>query len=268
MNVICLFFYLFFYLTYINVYLQISSSEIDLDTSFVYTEVFKHVQSMFIQLSRVDFIDEYFFIRFHRLRIVKLAVNNFKQLFNNSNQTKWLTNLNHQTRVNLNDPNDVSRNRDNQLMIELNDLNNKYDFPEKDFCYFESYPHENLVFPVIETKPNLECTCTLIWLLKNKSLFAKSIELLNTKSVSQCLKNPNFERIVSECQFNKKIDACANEEKSKWCKSRNELVFTNSFETLSTVFIVLWVLTTVALCFSLYLTFRYKRADTTFSFFS
>ena len=246
--------------------LQISSSEIDLDTSFVNTGVFRHVQSMFVQLSTVNFIDEYFFSRFHRLRIVKLAVNNFKQLFNNSNQTKWLRNLNHQTRVNLEDPNDVSRNRDNQLMIELKDLNNKYDFPEQDFCYYESYPHENLVFPVIETKPNLECTCTLIWLLKNKSLFAKSIELLNTKSVSKCLKNPNFDSIVSECQFNKKKDACANQEKSKWCKTKNELVSTNSFKTLSTVFIILWGFSTVALCFTLYLTLRYKRADSNFSF--
>jgi len=174
--------------------LQIYNSEIDLDTNYIYLEVFRRVQSMFVQLSTINSIEENFFANFQQLRFIKLSIYNFRELFNKD--TKWMKNLNNPISVNLSDPVEVNANNNNQMIIDLKDLNNQYDFPEKDFCFFEKFPHENLVFPAIETKANLDCTCTLMWLLKNKNLFAKDIQLLNTKSVSNCLKSPNFNQVI------------------------------------------------------------------------
>ena len=237
--------------------LQIFNSEIDLDTSLVYPEVFRRLNSLLIQLSNVTSVEENFFTHFRDLKIVELSIMNFQELF--AKDLKWIRNLNYGVKVNLSDPEDVNNNKDKQLILELKDLNKKYDYPEKDFCNFQDYPHERLVFPLIETKDNLECTCTLMWLIKNKNLFSQIIEFLNTSSVSNCLQNPKFDSIISECEFNKKIEACRC-----GCKG-NDQVPTNSYETLSTVFIILWVIVTVALCFTLYVIFRYKKADPNFS---
>jgi len=232
--------------------LQIYSSEIDLNTNYIYPEVFRRLQSMFVQLSTVNNIEETFFKNFRELRLIKLGINNFRQLFNKD--TKWLRNLNFPIKVNLSDPGEVNRNRENQMIIELNDFNKQYDFPEKDFCFFESFPHEHLVFPVIEAKENLECTCTLMWLIKNKNLFARDIRLLDTKSVSNCLNSKKFDSIISDCDFNKKKEKCNNAQ-----------VSTNSFETLFIIFVILWVISTIALGFTIFVIFRFKKADPNFS---
>ena len=178
-------------------------------------------------------ISEDFFTYFSKLKIFALEIYNFEEFINF--EPHWLRHLNSEVKVNLSNPNDINRYKDRQMILELTDLSKTYLYPEKDFCLFRHFPHEKLVFPIIETKQNLECSCTLMWLLKNKSLFT-NIDELKTSSVENCLFNKDFDKIVSNCDFNKKIEECKEQ--------REE---TTDYQTLATVFIVFAVLLLVSL---------------------
>jgi hypothetical protein len=79
-------------------------------------------------------------------------------------------------------------------------------YPEEDFCLFKNFPHSKLVVPKINTKPDLQCTCTLLWLIQYKSLYQEgALNYLDTPSVSKCLDDPNFEALVNNCNFELKI---------------------------------------------------------------
>jgi hypothetical protein len=138
-------------------------------------------------------ISEDFFTYFSKLKIFALEIYNFEEFINF--EPHWLRHLNSEVKVNLSNSNDINRYKDRQMILELTDLSKTYLYPEKDFCLFRHFPHEKLVFPIIETKQNLECSCTLMWLLKNKSLFT-NIDELKTGSVENCLFNKDFDKIL------------------------------------------------------------------------
>jgi len=213
--------------------LQIINSNIDLNTDLVYPEVFKKMTIFRVIDSVLTSIGEDFFTYFSKLKIFALEIYNFEEFINF--EPHWLRHLNSEVKVNLSNPNDINRYKDRQMILELTDLSKTYLYPEKDFCLFRHFPHEKLVFPIIETKQNLECSCTLMWLLKNKSLFS-NVDELKTSSVENCLFNKDFDKIVSNCDFNKKIEECKEQ--------REE---TTDYQTLATVFIVFAVLLLVSL---------------------
>jgi len=66
-----------------------------------------------------------------------------------------------------------------------------------------------MVFPVINAAPNLPCTCTLLWLLKNKDLYrGDRADGLETESTRNCLMSQNFDQMIEECRFDSKITEC------------------------------------------------------------
>ena len=89
-----------------------------------------------------------------------------------------------------------------QMIIEFNDESNTYAYPEEDFCNFMHFPHENYVFPLINTKRNLTCTCTLLWLIQNLN---ESEKILETKATRPCLRDTNFGAQLLNCDFKQKL---------------------------------------------------------------
>jgi len=47
-----------------------------------------------------------------------------------------------------------------------------------------------------------------MWLLKNKDLFTKGVDMLKTKSVENCLMSKDFDNIISNCDFSSKLNSC------------------------------------------------------------
>ena len=63
-----------------------------------------------------------------------------------------------------------------------------------------------LVVSKINTKPNLEFTCTLLYLLEYKSLYQEgTLNDFDTPSVNKCLNDPNFDQLVINFDYNNKI---------------------------------------------------------------
>lgn len=170
-------------------YLQIQSSNIDLlDTSLLDKNVFKYLEKLSIEFSNLNRIDENLFKCFKYLKRVNLWLYNLNELL--QTDTKWIQFLNY-------------NKTDEQLVIEFNDETNSYEYSEEDFCLFKKFPHERLVFPILNSRNSLNCSCTIMWLISN---WNKSEKNIITGSVSSCLKN--FELRVQQCNFELKIKKC------------------------------------------------------------
>jgi hypothetical protein len=48
-----------------------------------------------------------------------------------------------------------------------------YEFPEEDFCMFANYPHEKLIFTVVNIYSN-SCSCTILWVYKHMAFYVQN----------------------------------------------------------------------------------------------
>ena len=196
----------------------IEESDFNLSSNLLDKFVFKNIYIFRILKSFLRDVQNDLFKSFSYLRIIEIQAYNFMEfvqftLNNNSNNTSWLSYLNINISVDLTNQLDFNNNKEYKMQLYLTDLNETYLYPEEDFCLFKDFPHSKLVVPKINTKPNLECTCTLLYLLKYKSLYQEgTLNDLDTPSVNKCLNDPNFDQLVMNCDFNNKIKFVCNRE--------------------------------------------------------
>ena len=182
--------------------LHIQSSHIRLDNELLDRNVFKYVRKLSIEFSSLAFIEPDLLKWFKSLRQINLWLFNFGEFIRGSNN-KWLHYLNHDLNVNLSNANQVDSYRDKQILLELNDEKNEYEYPDEDFCLFKYFPHHKLVYPLIKSNKNLNCSCTLIWLLRYSTY---SSESLKTDAVSDCFYN--FDYMVRKCFLSERLKNC------------------------------------------------------------
>ena len=120
------------------------------------------------------------------LKQVHLALNNFDLFFRNATLT-WLT-------VGLN-----ANNRVKETTLVLEDLSQRYEFPDEDFCLFRNFPHARNIFPVIRSREKLTCTCTLQSLLQNWVKYSDK-NLIATTSVAHCLSDEIYNSTCAELE--------------------------------------------------------------------
>ncbi|RNA35700.1 hypothetical protein BpHYR1_003364 [Brachionus plicatilis] len=94
-----------------------------------------------------------------------------------------------------------------KLYLILEDLNKDYEYPDKDFCKFIYFPHKNYVFPIIHSRVDMECTCSLTWLLMNYKLENDVTQIsMKTTTVRKCFQD--MEQRIVECNFTVKLAKC------------------------------------------------------------
>ena len=111
-----------------------------------------------------------FLKRFEQLNMITLALSNMREFFHKG--TKWIELLNGHVYADLNKT-DINLDQDlESSMKTLRFVYRKskvtfdsiYSYPREDFCLFKSFPHANLVMPIIMPGARLKCTCTLKYL--------------------------------------------------------------------------------------------------------
>ncbi len=127
--------------------------------------------------------------------------------------------------VNLSDSEYVTAQ---QMIIEFNDESNTYTYPEEDFCNFVHFPHENRVFPLINTKQDLSCTCTLLWLIQRHN---ESEKVLETRAIQNCWRSGDLRQRIMKCNFDQKVSECLRKSQRRYYSSSgnnsNSLGFLN-----------------------------------------
>ncbi len=184
-------------------YLSLINAKLDkLDSTLVDRDVFSNLKTFQI-LGSLNEIQTDFFNTFKFLKSILFELFNFSEFIRNNSE--WMAYLKND---NIYDSN-KSLQRD--LLIILNDKNKQFEYADSDFCLFRHFPNENLVYPVIKTKFNLTCSCTLFWLLKNWKMYKskQGSNIIQTQSVDKCINNNEmFEDDIEKCDLNRRIIEC------------------------------------------------------------
>jgi hypothetical protein len=190
--------------------LHIQSSVVKLDNLFLDKIVFKSLEKLSIEFSYLVSIKTDLFAAFHHLKQINLWIFNMRSfLYATLDDNKWMSFINRE-------------NASEQVYIEFNDEKSEYDFPDKDFCLFKHFPHANRVFPILKNsnrKRNLNCTCTIVWLLKEWHHADKNIR---TELISSCFRSKSsyfdfssdkdfsqhFQSLIEKCNLNERVQKC------------------------------------------------------------
>lgn len=186
--------------------LHIQSSDVALDSKLLDRNVFYYLEKLVIELSNLTSIEENVFEPLKHLKRVQLSLYNFESFIRNQDLA-WMRHLNGEISVRMDNETELDENKQNHMELELTDESRIYDYPDRDFCMFRNFPHSKLVFPVIKTAPGLNCSCTLLWLLKHHKVSTSGA--LNTSSVSACLESPDLDKMMDKCNFNSRLKRCA-----------------------------------------------------------
>ncbi len=203
------------------------SVSLNLNNQLFDMNLFSRINSLLVDNSILNDIQDDLFSDFNELKSIELKLNNFKDFVEQSSM-KWLNSLNTNVTTDSNNTDDQR-----QMFITLTDLISTYEYPDDDLCKFKDFPHERLVFPVINTKPNLNCTCTLIWLIQYKDRVSGGPQRLETSSTKNCLNNPDFNSKVLDCNFPNRLTECDFAPTNDKCKFKKNSISCSNFSTFS-----------------------------------
>jgi hypothetical protein len=169
--------------------LDILNAELEtLDQTVLSKKVFEKLRKLSYSESIFEPENELFlkiepnlFTSFEYLTEFSLSINRMESFFKNADSLDWLFKS-------------INYKEMNEFKLILTDLSQQYEFPDSDLCLFKEFPHDRKVFPIINTKANLTCSCTLRWLLKNSknlTLADNDVNEMNTPSVANCFESEN-----------------------------------------------------------------------------
>lgn len=93
---------------------------------------------------------------------------------------------------------------DKKVIISF-DLGADYFYSSNDLVYFKSLRLDRNVFVLIKTDLNLECNCTIMWLLFNTRTNS-TIKSMQSKTLHKCLEPARrFYDSLRKCDFDSKI---------------------------------------------------------------
>ncbi|RNA42559.1 hypothetical protein BpHYR1_029692 [Brachionus plicatilis] len=180
----------------------------NLDSTQLDNRIFGNLQSFsYSSLAEdVNFsIEEQVFSNFSQIQFLEISLQNLADFVYGTNLT-WLKNVESQ-----------------KFELILRDYSKSYSYPDKDFCIFYDSLKDKKFTPIIYTNETIECSCTLVWLVK---------ELVNSKnvhsngSVENCLEN--FEEIFEKCSFETKIRECYPESTTTTSTTKTTTLVTSS----------------------------------------
>jgi len=164
-------------------------------------DVFERIKHLYLYNYLLD-IETETFGTFKHLESIQFSLYTLKKFFHQG--IEWMKSLN-QARFNLTTEFDSSTElylKFEQIgfddsLIQIED----YFFPNEDICLFESFPHEQKVFPIFY---NCKASCTYIWITQFYSNFPKMKDDIYFKRCSAFFKTYlcDFKALFDTCHIN------------------------------------------------------------------
>lgn len=213
--------------SHIKEFFILNGYNLALDNATLDSRVFAHV-SQLIFGNLISYIQKDLFKTLRSLKLVCFAVSNLASFFH-THGMEWSFGLN-QDLGSLNPLNftntETSRSMlvlfsaealytDDAISIHMSD----YSYPDLDWCIFEPFPYNQLVYPLIHSSV-LECNCNLATLVKDFSMYNELIqtELSKHKFYHSVLNNSL--RIIALCS-NFSFSHCSNLSKCSWSGNKS-----------------------------------------------
>ena len=182
--------------------------------------LFKQMKKLEIRGLIYD-IEHDLFKYFPEIKSISLNLDKFKQFYHNGN--KWFKYLYYNEKnYNLNIKKKLNLNMIILLIHSYNIFSYTYDYPDEDFCLFRDFPHEKLVYPLIDPGYKINCSCTVIWLIQYTQLYfniTKTSEYYKYDfliaysdefriSLAYCFYQNNYQQLKKQCDFQKLSSKC------------------------------------------------------------
>lgn len=184
---------------------------VDLNDKLLNKFVFENLR-IFDLNGAVGSIQPDLFKSFENLGMFRLRSQNMRKLFARNN--KWLNSLN-------------SKYKYHFILVLYQAFSNIsfYEYPDKDFCNFKSFPHQKEVLPKLEPVTLSKCTCLEIFLIQNSAKYSNLIEkmisytpstyayfefysdLILRSEFSICV-NDSFDKVIQSCNFVNRLKNC------------------------------------------------------------
>jgi hypothetical protein len=232
--------------------------EIHLDVSYesltskqLHKILFENIKYLAINRLLND-IEADLFKDFNYLMRISLQLYDFKEFFSNGNL--WFDYLRFNGKnYDLKFYN--TRNNANILHLlfqhdKLTVFNKIYDYPDQDFCLFHHFPHEKLIYPVVDPTAKINCSCTVLYLIQFTPLYYKEELDVNTThdfennyyyftelgtfdiKMYYCFQLVNYNTLLSACNFRERIKKC---NKSSFKANKNENSITNDLNVINVI---------------------------------
>lgn len=195
---------------------------IKIDKDFLNKKVFYPVKIIAFH-EIISFIDKETFSGLFNLKRVILNLLNLRKFMYTSYE--WISNLNNQIHRPSSIPfkDFLSQNIENVFYLIFH-IQGSF-FIDEDLCLLKNFPHDNLVYPIVNYQKlvncnDVRCICVLVWILKNTNYYSEYFNLKNEYSYDQILDlsidhlfinfNFNFSEYDLTCQFNETFNKCFN----------------------------------------------------------
>lgn len=190
--------------------LNLDFVELFLDSKLLDSMIFSQLIRISIMYSKLEGIQKDLFYSFKKLKTLILFLDNFDQLYKNG--IEWMHSLNSDVYVDLTNENEIQKRSKEQFTLFISDSKDNFYLKNdtiEQFCIFKDFPHEKLVFPIIETNgEDLPCSCVVIWLIKYRKYYNGSYSNdMNSDSVSHCY-DSLFDQNYNACNFEQKLNDC------------------------------------------------------------
>ena len=107
--------------------------------------------------------------------------------------------------------------------------------------------------PIIKTKPDLPCSCTLMYLIQYKKIYeANGVNPMETDSTRNCLNSANFNKLISDCRFENKLSECSG------LPITTKSSKTDDYDGFQTATIILSILSAFFLVLLIFVIYWYK----------
>ena len=188
-------------------------------------DVFEHLQDLHL-VGSINMIQTDLFYHFKEMKIISLVIDDLKAFFHNSvNGTEWLEYINNDLHITNFEREFFIRQFQRVALVQFVESQSPfvqpYSYPENDYCLFNRFPHHQLIYPIIIMfKQNVECSCTLVWLINNSTYYFNddfsSLKLniqihqdFENFTLKNCFKN--LTALLLACNFTQKSKDCKNE---------------------------------------------------------
>jgi hypothetical protein len=197
------------------------------DDNLFNREIFKEIKILDLN-GILDGIQDDLFKSFNELILIRIRTQHVKKLFAKNN--KWLEYLN----IDFEpvDPNGKIESFLKQsiflIIFQSFPKVTFYDYPNEDFCLFNKFPHNKLVFPQLRPNHhNSTCSCTQIYLIqysfKHNFMFnsyfditSKNYEMnqyyfdeINDRKFTECFKDVReLNYLIFKCNFEQRLEKC------------------------------------------------------------
>ena len=199
-------------------------SYVFLTTKILDRNLFRNIVELDVFGNNIYDIEHDLFKHFSHLNQILFFIDNFKQFFH-SNKNKWMYDLgNDSVTFNIDKP---GVRFEPNILLHFNERMNDfkfyetYKYPEEDFCLFSHFPHERLIYPAFDTLGKMNCSCTILWLIKYTKVYADKRKINKrdnyimfevkyniTVDTLYCLFEKNYNDLMKKCDFNQRRKLC------------------------------------------------------------